>query len=176
MDTKNKIKNLPNSFVRFCVSEESVKFDDDVQVNQLIQQYIKNQVAEAKRQGARDAFEQLDAELKKIASHYMALVTKIVDFVRMVVKERGPKAEISLLESRTNFDFFTQEIKILFIIDSNLEEEFLFSSILSKTEQEVLEIENTDSQLTYINKRGNKIDQETIYNDYPFVRNEKATS
>jgi hypothetical protein len=179
---QNRISNyldtadFPALFSQFSLTD---MFDDKEKIRALVTQFIEHKVEEAKRQGAQEAILKLRTEVERQIDNYVLVITKIVDMINHVAREEfkasDPKLGLKVVESRTNFDLYNMAIKLLFIIDADLEAELEFSDLLSRTEKFVLEKEGFLSDIFYINKRNSTLDYDSISQDYPFVRTSKTS-
>jgi len=146
-------------------------FQGPQDIEELVANFIKDKEEKARKEGAIEAVKKIVAAIKQEAENYIALITRIVDFIYAVsAKKLGP-TEFKIDEIRTNFCFETRAINVLFIIDADSENEFDFSALLNAVEKTVLEEEGFIADMLYINKRNVELDYESITNDHPFVRN-----
>jgi len=162
--------SIADQFSTYSVSTTLDLFEGDPSVKSLIADYIRQQVEDAKKEGALEAVSRINSEVGKAIDNYVLLVTKIVDTVKEAASNQFAPQDLIITDSRTNFDFATRMIKILFVIDADFEKEFLFSGLINEVEQFVFKKENFLSEILYINKRGSTVDSAAVCEDYPFSR------
>ena len=148
-------------------------------IYQLISEYVECRIQEAKKEAFREGFEEAIERIKeainKEIEDYMALVTKIVDFIYEIVKKEFK--DLKIIEERTNFYFGSKWIKILFIIETESSElEIGLSNFLNEVEKVVFNKLNYVCELLFLNKKNVEIDQESLNNDYPFIRRREDAS
>jgi hypothetical protein len=160
-------------FTQFSAVKDPISLFDDVpRLKEEIARFIDLKVQEAKKQATREVLVQLKKQASKEIDGYMRLVTKIVDITIKIAnehKKNNDKFDLKILEARTNFDFLHKEIKLLFIVDSDIDSETNFSEILNIMESTVLEKENYLSDILYINSRGSELDTGSIDKDFPSI-------
>ena len=147
-------------------------------IRQLISKYVEYRIQEARKEafkeGYKEAIEKIKEAINKEIEDYMALVTKIVDLVYEIAKKEFK--DLKIIEERTNFYFGSKWIKVLFIIEASCEDEIDFSNFLNEVEKIVFDKLNYACELLFLNKKNVEIDQESLNNDYPFVRKRKNIS
>lgn len=151
-------------------------FYDVQRIKEEIAQYVAFRVKEAKREGAHEVLSNLKSITLQEINDYIGLVTKIVDVVIKMIEDLKKKAsgiDLNIVESRTNFDYIGKEVKVLFIIDADIDNEKEFSNLLDELKRVVFEKENYVTEILYINKRDVKLDEVSINNDFPSVRNKE---
>lgn len=172
MSLENRIQNydLNESFSRFSSLSDLNLFTGPQGIDILISEVIKQKEEEAKKEGRLEAFREISSEVIKQIESYVMLLTRIVDFITEMINVEFKGKDIKIIQARTNFDFNTFKINILFIIDANPGGELAFLGLSNGAERAILESDNFIAELFYINKRGSELDESTIECDYPFIR------
>ncbi|MEI6831323.1 MAG: hypothetical protein WCK61_01300 [Candidatus Omnitrophota bacterium] len=135
--------------------------------------YVDFKVKEAKKKATSEVLSKLKELAQHEISEYTGLVTNIVDAIIKMVdlsKNKNNKFNLSIVESRTNFDFLVKEIKILFVINADNDSEREFSDMLNAAEYATLEQKNYLADILYINERDVKLDKDSIAKDFPSTR------
>jgi hypothetical protein len=175
------MKNRLKSYNLFQISQDFLTFPFVARLNlfkgpdirQLISEYVEYRVQEARKEAFKEGFEEAIGKIKETISKeiedYMALITKIVDLVYEIVKKEFK--DLKIIEERTNFYFGSKWIKILFIIETeSSESEIDFSNFLNEVEKVVFDKLKYACELLFLNKKNVEIDQDSLNNDYPFIR------
>ncbi|RKY43983.1 MAG: hypothetical protein DRP81_06225 [Candidatus Omnitrophota bacterium] len=175
------MKNRLKSYNIFQISEDFLSYPfvarlelfKGPDIRQLISKYVEYRIQEAKeeafKEGYKEAIEKIKETINKEIEDYMALVTKIVDLVYETAKKEFK--DLKIIEERTNFYFSSKWIKILFIIETeSSESEIDFSNFLNEVEKVVFDKLKYACELFFLNKKNVEIDQDSLNNDYPFIR------
>ena len=54
-----------------------------------------------------------------------------MDVINLHIRDKFKKKDLDIVESRANFYFDSQEVKIMFVVNSNFENEFSFVEVLN---------------------------------------------
>jgi len=171
---KNRVFN--NGITEFTLEQELNLFNDSAEVKTLLTKFIEDELEKARKQGAQEQLQKIEAEVRKDFRNYTRLVSSIVDYVNDQAPKKLHGKDFKIQESRANFDFYLTEVHLLFIIDADLDMEFEFSKLLTETRKEILEVENVYADLFYINSRHGQIDKRSIAQDYPAQRDRHSKS
>ena len=152
----------------FLLKSKVESFENKKQICDLIKNYL---IQKAKEEGRREMTEKLFKRMKKKVDNYIKIITEVVDDIYKYIKTHYKETEFKIIEERTDFNFNTFEIKILFIIDTSIENEMKFLSLLSDRQQKLLNEKKYFAEFLYINKRNCKaIDIDSVNLDFPFIR------
>lgn len=138
--------------------------------SEFIEEKIKRREEEARKEGAIELAKAIRSRIEERIDRYISLITRIVDYIYEAVQEEFADEDLRILEARTNFDFDTQPVGIMFIIDAAPTAESDFLTFVNGIEKVVLHEDGYVANLLYVNNRDAKIDEESILYDYPFVR------
>jgi len=159
-------KNFP-----FFLKNKVESIEDKRQIDDLIKNYL---IQKAKEEGKKEITEKLSKRIKKKVDNYIKIITEVVDDIYKYIKTHYKETDFKIIEERTDFNFNTFEIKILFIIDTSIENEMKFLSLLSDRQQKLLNGKKYFAEFLYINKRNCKtIDIDSVNLDFPFIRARK---
>ncbi len=164
-------KEMPDigGFATFSSFSSSPPFSDfDIQA--LIDTAKSQSFVEGFMKGQEEAIGTVDEFVTAQIEKFILLNTKITDFVKKVV-ERHKTDKIKLVEARVNFNHLTSGIvSILFIIESDIEQELWFAQLLSRLGKIVLEQDKHIAELRFINQKGKKINKGLINSEFPRKR------
>lgn len=113
----------------------------------------------------------LIADLRKQFDNYMAINTRIVDYVKEIIDKKEKFEDCQFIKARADLSFFsTKEIKIMFIVDTTIKNELKLSSLLNDISMNVFDEENIFPELLILNKKNKEIDEVAIEASYPSFR------
>jgi hypothetical protein len=146
----------------------------------LVREYVEEETAsreeEARKGGTLPLMqpsETIRPRVMRSLSEYVSLMTRISDFVCDRTREQFDKKRLRVMQVRTCFDFVTWLVRLLFVVDAAAEETASFERLLRTVEMVVLEEERFTAELSYLNKRGRKIDYKRLFHGYPFIRSDE---
>jgi len=134
-----------------------------------IENYIQIREEEARKQGAKEAIGQIITSVKERIDRYFAVVDEITDYTESIAVQEI-KTDFEIEEIRTNFNLDNLQIKILFVVNANIENELAFARLLSNVEKEILFEKNRIAELLFFNIKNCEYDKEYLNQDYPFFR------
>jgi len=146
--------------------------DPDTVVLDFIEKETAAREQDAKAGGAVGSVEVTDkirTTIIELTDDYLSLILKIGEFAYEKTGKEFTDEELKIAQVRTDFDFRTWLVRILFIIDADPEKELPFCQVLAEIEKAVLLRERFVVQLLSVNKRDRKIDADSIRENYPFV-------
>ena len=122
-------------------------------------------------QGVKSIINKLDKYITDLLDQHILLNTRITDFVKKEIESKFQTEGFVLKEARASFnDFSSKNIKILFIIETEIENELWFASLLSNLEKKIFEENNSIAELMYINQRDKELDRGLVESNYPSKR------
>ena len=102
-------------------------------------------------------------------SDYLALIIRIGEAVSSEVHKEFTNEQVRIAQVRASFDFRSWLVKVMFVIDADIEEELRFSQMLHQLENIVLHSNSFAAELDYVNKRKGPLDCDSLRRRYPFV-------
>jgi hypothetical protein len=148
----------------------------DKRTTQNLQDYLQMKINMALREGYKKGQEDFKDNIKKIIqtemNQYIGLTTIIAESVHSKIKETF-KEDIKILDTRTNFFFGYQKIKILLIIECNNKIELDFIKVLQDIEIDTLRKNNFYCEILYINKKEIELNLTSIEIDFPLSKTNK---
>lgn len=162
---------ISEDFSSYLLCSRLNLFQGPQDIERLVSDFIKDKEEKARKEGAEEAVKSIITAIRQGIDNYIALITKIVDFVYDAASKKLGSVDFKIEEIRTNFCFETKAINILFIIDANFDNEFSLSFLLNEVEKTVLQREGFVADMLYINKKNVELDYNSINSDYPYVRN-----
>ncbi len=147
------------------------EFEELISGPQTFQYLLENEIAKAKQvgyeSGYRDANTEIESRIKKRIETYISSVIK----VGALAHSLAAKLNVKITHFFVNFCFDTGAIDTMFVIDSPVEDEILFSQVLDEAEQKILKEDKFIAEALFVNKRNKDIDFATLKNNYPFSFN-----
>jgi len=166
-------------FISYSAFTNLDLFAGEKDLKELIDAYLQEKILQAKKEGYQKAQQDFKEEIKKIINlarseidSYINLVTRIADYAYEKTGEIFKEA-LKIVETRTNFYFGTQRIRILFVVEGDYTKEIELANFLQGIEKEVFEKENFFCELLYINKKGADLNSPSVDSDFPLVRTRK---
>jgi hypothetical protein len=163
-------QSLNNKFSSYSFATRLSLYEGPQNIETLISDFIKQREEQAKKEGIRETIEKIMSLARKQIDDYVLLITKIVDIVYEEVKRQPSEFNFNTIKVQTNFYFDTHKISILFIIDTNPENELKFANLLHEIEKIVFQKDHFVAELLYVNQNDSNIDYESITQDYPYHR------
>jgi len=117
----------------------------------------------------------IQLEVMEYIGDYLSSTVRIGESICNMVTREFTYEELRVVQVRTNFDFRTWFIRILFIIDADPRKELRFSQLLNQTEKVILLKERFMPELIFINRRSTKIDSNSLRHDFPFAGKIRST-
>ncbi len=137
----------------------------------------------AKRQSFQEGYEKgvekgveavsksLMATVRKQLDSYLAINTRIVDYIKDSIENNFESNQMRFIEARADLSLFlSAQIKILFIVEGEIENETWIASLLSDLSVSVFEEVEIFPELLFINQRSKELDRTAIEASYPSVR------
>lgn len=151
--------------------ENKIKSFGDKNLIKIYYSYLHQAQEERKKEEVDELSRKVEKEAEKKVEEYIEIITEAVDNIHEYITTHFKETDFKIIEERADFNLNTFEIKILFIIDTSIENEMKFLSLLLDTQQKLLNQKKYFAEFLYINKRNCKtIDKDSINLDFPFVR------
>ena len=166
---------MTETFSTYSLAGELSLFQGPEEMRDLIARYIELKEQVAHREGFKAALNEIKSSANRDVNNYVGLVTKVIYTVQKAVASVFSDEPVKIVEARTNFDFASLFINILFIVDVPFEKEIELQKILNDVRRIVLEQENHIAEIFFVNTRTNP-NLEFIRSDYPYMKNENAKS
>jgi len=113
----------------------------------------------------------MEATIVKLLERYTFLTIKIVDFVKEEISKKYRVEVFKLIEARPDlYKFVTKTIEVVFVIDTDIENQQWFVSLLNGLEKKILLEDRYVVELRFINTSGKTIDKNLLESNFPFVR------
>jgi len=122
-------------------------------------------------EGREIAYKEMEATIVKLLERYTFLTIKIVDFVKEEISKKYRVEVFKLIEARPDlYKFVTKTIEVVFVIDTDIENQQWFVSLLNGLEKKILLEDRYVVELRFINTSGKTIDKNLLESNFPFVR------
>lgn len=185
---ENRIKKFDTAEIGQKISQYSraslpVSFQADPEndINNVISEYIEWRVTEAKKQafveGKKEAVRELEGLFHKEYEQYKDTIGRIVKIVSKITEDTFRSGDFKIIESRTSLSYEMQ-VKILFVIDTKVEDELPFVQLLNQLKKNFLAQDKLFAEIYFINQRSSRLDHSSINMDYPWgvTLNNKPTT
>jgi hypothetical protein len=101
--------------------------------------------------------------------NYLSLIIRIGEAMSDEIHKEFSSEQVRIAQVRADFDFRSWLVKIMFVIDAEIEEELRVSQMLNQLESIVLHSGSFAAELDYVNKRNESLDCDSLRRRYPFV-------
>lgn len=146
-------------------------------LHESIETYVARAAAvkeeQARREGIAFLSDQIARQIVARIINYMELITYVSGWVTNQVQKTFDTSALEIGRILADFDFVTWPVKLMFVVDADQESEFRFCGLLGEIERYTLEEAGYVCELLYINKRDQKIDQDSVECDFPYERRTK---
>lgn len=167
--TPTPVASGSSGLTSFMIYQRLQNFEGPATFPGEIENYIQIREKEARRQDAKEAIGQIITSVKERIDRYFAVVDEITDYTESIAM-REIKSGFEIEDIRTNFNLDNLQIKILFVVNANIENELVFARMLSNIEKEILFEKNRIAELLFFNIQNCQYDKEYLDQDYPFFR------
>jgi len=171
-----KATNISREFWSHFLFRKLHLFRGPQDVETVVSDFIEEETAireqDAKAKGAAESAElteKIGSTVVVLADDYLSLILKIGEFAYEEAGKEFTDEELRIVQVRTDFDFHSWLVRVLFLIDADPAIEPRFCQVLAEIEKGVLLQERFVAQLLCMNKRDREIDSESIRENYPFV-------
>jgi len=144
----------------------------------MVARFIEEQTAmreeDAKARGeavSEELIERARVKFLGLINDYVTLILRIGEFAYDRASKEFTEQELKIVQVRTDFDFRTWLVRILFLIDAQPHKILVFRELLGGIERAVLLEGRFVAQLFLVNERGLDVDFEQVFVNYPFVGN-----
>lgn len=152
-------------------------YSEPKRLYESIEEYVARAVPvreeQARREGVALLSDRIAREIVARVINYIELITYISGWVTDQVQKTFDTSGLKIDKILADFDFVTWPVKLMFIVDADQDSEFRFCGLLGEIERHTLEETGYVSELLYINKRDQKIDQNSLECDFPYERRTK---
>jgi hypothetical protein len=102
-------------------------------------------------------------------SSYLSLIIKIGEALSDEIRKEYSSEQVRIAQVRASFDFRSWLVRVMFVIDAEVDVELRVSQLLSHLETIVLHSDSFAAELDYVNKRNGTLDFDSLRRRYPFV-------
>lgn len=148
--------------------------DPKIMVARFIEEQTMMREGDAKARGvtaSEEFIERARVRFLGLINDYLTLILRIGEFVYDRVSKEFTEQELKIVQVRTDFDFRTWLVRILFLINAQPYKILLFRELLGGIEKAVLLEGRFVAQLFSVNERDLDVDFERIFVNYPYVGN-----
>ncbi len=139
-------------------------------IQSLIDIVKQQSFTEGFRKGVDSTYKQLDTAIRKEIDGYVLLNTRIAAFLKKEIEGKYSPDVFKLTEVRANFFKITSGlISMVFLIETDIEHELWFSSLLAGLERKIFEEEKMLAELMFINIKGKEMDKDLLECNYPYL-------
>ena len=128
---------------------------------------IKNREKKAEKKGYERAVADMNKAAKERVEKYIYNISFIVGLIHKVASDEIKNFKI--VDSRARFSFDTEWIDLAFVIDSEFEDEILFSSVLNRIQNSVFSNQKRIIEIIQVNQKNKELDHSVLKSDYPFI-------
>ena len=146
--------------------------DPKTMVSYFIEEQTAMREEDAKTRGVAASEELIERARTKflgLINDYITLMLRIGEFAHDRASTEFAEEELKIVQVRTDFDFRTWLVRMLFVIDAQPHKILVFRELLGQIEKAVLLEGRFVAQLFSVNKRDLDIDFELMRLNYPFV-------
>lgn len=152
--------------------------DPKALVSDFLEQESAVRQEDAGAEGAIEPVEHSEGikpEVIEYVGDYLSSILRIGESICNMVSKEFTDRELKVVQVRTNFDFHTWVVKILFLIDADPRKELRFSQLLNQIEKVILLKERFMPELIFVNRRNTEIDCSSLRRDFPFAGKIRST-
>jgi len=141
-------------------------------VASYIEKAVQETEAEMKSRGLVPLLhsgDKIRTEVVRAVTEYIGMIKKISELTCQKTSERFTDDEVRIIQARTEFDFRTWLVRIMFVVDAAPQRLLDLSQLLGQIETTFLMGEGFVVELDYTNKRCSELDCTALRRDFPFV-------
>ena len=146
--------------------------DPKIMVARFIEEQTAIREEDAKGRGvaaSEELIERARVKFLGLINDYVTLILRIGEYTYDKVSNEFAEEELKIVQVRTDFDFRTWLVRILFVINAQPHKILLFRELLGQIEKAVLLEGRFVAQLFSVNERDLDVDFERVFVNYPFV-------
>lgn len=168
-------QEVSRTFIENPLSDQLQKFRGATDPRTAVSEFIKQQAARTEyiqlpgTVDTPDREEKVRNQLARPISDYLSLIIKIGEAMRDEVGKEFTEGQVRIAQVRTDLDFRSWLVKVMFIVDADSAEELHVSQMLNHLEKIVLLSHSFAAELDYVNKRDGSLDWDSLRRRYPFV-------